>query len=340
MRTVLYVIRGIFILICAGAGLAVARIMEGEGPESFFTDPMKTVLLAVGLGCGAVLVDVLFGQRAPATVVAIFVGVIVGGILAFFAGNALVLLFPEQFNTPEYADSLKIITWVILTYLCVVIILQTKDNFRFVLPYVEFYRQTRGEKPFLLDTSVIIDGRIADLVETGIIQDTLVVPNFILNELQAVADASIRTRRIRGRRGLDILARLKACDGIDVKILDAADSGEPVDQRLMKLAVELDGRIVTTDFNLNKAARLQGIDVININDMASALKPVVIPGESLSVSLIKEGEEEGQGVGYMDDGTMVVVEQGRPKVGQKIDVVVTSVLQTSAGRMIFGKLRG
>lgn len=336
----LYVIRGIFIVVCAGAGLAVSRMMASEGPGHFLSDPFNTVLLAVGLGVVAILLDIFAGSRSPATLAAIFIGVIVGAMFAFFASTALAFLFPEEFSNPNYVLALRTIAWVILTYLSIVVILQTKDNFRFVIPYVEFYRQTRGERPILLDTSAIIDGRVADLAETHIIEDTLVVPNFILAELQAIADSSVRTRRVRGRRGLDVLARLKQLEGVDVKFLEAEDSGEPADQRLVRLAKSLDGRVITTDFNLNKAARLQGVAVININDLANALKPVVVPGEGLSVSIIKPGEEEDQGVGYLDDGTMVVVEGGKGHIGKKIDIAVTSVLQTSAGRMIFGKPEG
>ncbi|MCD6405556.1 MAG: TRAM domain-containing protein [Planctomycetes bacterium] len=297
------------------------------------------VLFSVGLGIVAILLDIFVGRHSPATLAAIFIGVIVGGIFAFFVANAVSLFFPD-FNDASYALAVKIIAWVILTYLSITVILQTKDNFRFVIPYVEFYRQTRGEKPILLDTSAIIDGRIADLAETGILESTLIVPSFVLSELQAVADSSVRTRRLRGRRGLDILARLKGSESVDVKVLDTAATAEPVDQRLVKLAKSLDGRIVTTDFNLNKTARLQGIKVMNLNDMANALKPVVVPGETLSLSIIKEGEEPAQGVGYLDDGTMVVVEGGRSRIGKTVNIAVTSVLQTSAGRMIFGKLEG
>ncbi len=340
MRILLYIIRGIFIMVCAGAGLAVARVMTAELPESFLSDPFNSVLLTVGLGIGAIVLDILAGSRSPATLAAIFVGVIVGGIFAFFASTALVFVLPEEFHHPSYVLALRIIAWVILTYLSIAVILQTKDNFRFVIPYVEFYRQARGERPILLDTSAIIDGRVADLFETHIMEDTIVVPSFVLVELQAIADSGTRTKRVRGRRGLDILARLKQMEGIDVRVLEADDSDESVDQRLIKLARSLEGRIVTTDFNLNKAARLQGVDVININDMANALKPVVVPGEALSVSIIKEGEEANQGVGYLDDGTMVVVEGGREHIGKKKDITVTSVLQTSAGRMIFGRPEG
>jgi len=339
VRTLLYVIRGVFILVCAGAGLAAARIIANTRPESFFADPFKMVIFSVLLGAVAIVLDVLAGRRSPATLGAIFVGVIVGGILAFFSASAVSLLFPD-FNNEYYALAAKIIAWVILTYLSITVILQTKDNFRFLIPYVEFHRQARGQRPILLDTSAVIDGRIAELIDTGIIQDPLVVPSFVLSELQGIADSAVRTRRIRGRRGLDVLARLRGNDRVEVKVLETDESEEPVDQRLVKLARHLDGRILTTDFNLNKLAQVQGVEVINLNDMANSLKPVVIPGETMRVSVIREGEEADQGVGYLDDGTMVVVEGGKSRIGKAVTISVTSVLQTSAGRMIFGKAEG
>jgi len=339
VRTLLYCIRGVFLLVCAGAGLAASGVIRQASPESFFADPFKMVLFCVGLGLLAITLDIVGGGRSPATWGAIFAGLIVGSLLAWFATYAVSLLF-RDFYDQEQLLAVRIIAWVIVTYLCVTVILQTKDNFRFVLPYVEFYRQPRGERPILLDTSAIIDGRIADLVETGVLEAPLVVPNFVLAELQAVADSSVKTRRTRGRRGLDILDRLKNSDSVEVKMLEASESDEPVDQRLVKLAQSLDGRLLTTDINLNKTARLQGVDVININYLANALKPVLVPGEKLKVSVLKEGEEPGQGVGYLDDGTMVVVEDGRRHIGETVGVAVTSVLQTSAGRMIFAKPEG
>ena len=336
MRTLLYIIRGIFILVCAGAGLAAARIIAKENPDSFLADPFMMVIFAMLLAFAAIVVDVVMGKRTPAMLGAIFVGVIVAAVLTVFAAYAVSVLFPDV-TADYYGRGATMLAWVILTYLSVTVILQTKDNFRFVIPYVEFHRQTRGERPLILDTSVVIDGRIADVVESGIILDPIVVPSFVVSELQAVADSSIRTRRVRGRRGLDILSRLRSDDSVEVKILETDDSDEPVDQRLVKLARSIDGRILTTDFNLKKVAEVHGVEVINLNDISNALRPVVIPGESLRVGIIKAGEEADQGVGFLDDGTMVVVEGGKSRIGKSVSITVTSVLQTNAGRMIFGK---
>lgn len=217
---------------------------------------------------------------------------------------------------------------------------------------VEVDRIDRGELPSaggakrrsadirVADTSAIIDGRIADVYETRFLTGTLVVGRFVLKELQDIADSSDTIRRTRGRRGLDILKRLQEHADIQVKVYEK-DYPEisDVDGKLVSLAKELDAAILTTDFNLNKVASLQGVTVLNVNDLANALRPAVLPGENMTIFLAKEGKEREQGVGYLDDGTMVVVEEGRRLVGKKVDVSVTSVLQTSAGRMIFTRLR-
>lgn len=190
----------------------------------------------------------------------------------------------------------------------------------------------------ILDTSVIIDGRVAEIVETGFLDGTLVVPQFVLKELQFVADSSDALKRNRGRRGLDILNRIQKMAGVDVVISDLDfPAVKDVDMKLIELALALAGKIVTNDFNLNKVAQLRGVQVLNINELANSLKPVVLPGEMMHVFVSKEGKEPNQGVAYLDDGTMVVVDNARRMIGRNVEVVVTSVLQTTAGRMIFGK---
>jgi uncharacterized protein YacL len=223
--------------------------------------------------------------------------------------------------------------------------LQTKDEFRFIIPYVEFSKQVKGSKPFILDTSVIIDGRIADLCDTRIIESKLMVTRFVLQELQAIADSSDKLRRNRGRRGLDILKKLQTNPKIELvmhegNVPEVQEAGEKarVDERLVLFAKSVGGRVVTNDFNLNKIAQLQGVEVINLNEVANALKTVALPGEFMTIKIVKPGDQAGQGVGYLDDGTMVVVEQGRAHIGTDIPITVTSVLQTPAGRMIFGRV--
>ena len=198
--------------------------------------------------------------------------------------------------------------------------------------------QRQRHRSKILDTSVIIDGRIADICETGFIDGTLVIPQFVLKELQMVADSPDSMKRNRGRRGLDILQKIQKMTGVDVTVSDV-DFPEvrEVDLKLIELARSLQGKIVTNDFNLNKVAQLRGVDVLNINELANSLKPVVLPGEVMNVFILKEGKEYNQGVAYLDDGTMVVVDNARKAIGRTIDVVVTSVLQTTAGKMIFGR---
>ncbi len=249
----------------------------------------------------------------------------------------------QSFQNEDPAVALaKVLLGTSIVFLCVSFVLQTKDDFRFIIPYVEFSKQIKGPRPLLLDTSVIIDGRIADIAETRIMESQVIVPKFILEELHAVADSEDKLKRNRGRRGLDILNRLQESDRLDIQIVDIhvpqIDQAGETDAKLLAMAKHLDGRIMTTDYNLNKVAQVRGVNVININDLANALKPVVLPGETMMVKIIKPGEESGQGVGYLEDGTMVVAEQGRDYVGKEVAISVTSALQTSAGRMIFGKV--
>jgi uncharacterized protein YacL len=205
--------------------------------------------------------------------------------------------------------------------------------------FMGIFRPSAPQRRYrILDTSVIIDGRIADICETGFVDGTLVVPQFVLKELQQVADSADSLRRNRGRRGLDILQRIQKMAGLDVIVSDTDfPEVKEVDLKLIELARTLSGKIVTNDFNLNKVAQLRGVEVLNINELANSLKPVVLPGETMKVFILKEGKEYNQGVAYLDDGTMVVVDNARSMIGKTIDVVVTSVLQTTAGKMIFGR---
>ena len=197
-----------------------------------------------------------------------------------------------------------------------------------------------SENTKILDTSVIIDGRIADITETGFVEGTLLIPQFVLSELQHIADSSDSIKRTRGKRGLEVLHHIQKQAGVDVKIVDTDYPGiKEVDSKLIELAKEVRGKIVTNDSNLNKVAELQGIEVLNINELANSLKPVVLPGEEMNVKILKEGKEMGQGVAYLDDGTMIVIDNGKKQMGKTVDVIVTSVLQTPAGRMIFARLK-
>src|SRR5947208_1596081 len=244
----------------------------------------------------------------------------------------------------EVNRAVRLLLTVICCYISLSTLLQTKDEFRFIIPYVEFSKQLKGARPLVLDTSVIIDGRIADICETGIIDTKLVIPRFVLQELQGIADSGDKIRRNRGRRGLDVLKRMQSNPKVELQMhegnLPELRDVQKVDERLVVLAKALSARVVTNDFNLNKICGLQGVDVINLNELSNALKLVALPGENLTIRIVKQGDQIGQGVGYLDDGTMVVVEQGRSAIGQEVPITVTSVLQTPAGRMIFGRMEG
>lgn len=339
----LNIIRAIFILIISGLAVRLA----GAGGNSAYWALLFFGVMAVAVA--VVVVDLLIPRKRIQTISGIYFGLIVGLVLSYFLQIAIEPILSVAFAKmpAEFAGLPDIVSALLTTVICYVsvsFLLQTKDDFRFIIPYMEFSREVKGARPLVLDTSVVIDGRIADVAESRVLDQPLLVPRFVLQELQAIADSSDKLRRNRGRRGLDILNRLQKSGTIEVQIHDAnipelADIRE-VDQKLVTLAKHLGGKVVTNDYNLNKIAKLQGVEVINLNDVANALKPIVLPGEPLTVKLIKRGEESGQGVGYLDDGTMVVTEQGLNHLGELVRITVTSVLQTSAGRMIFGRLDG
>ncbi len=302
------------------------------------------ILVPVIIAFGLMMVDWFWKKKRLQALSGLFFGLLAGMVIAYLLG--LVVDLVSQVFSGSMDQTIITLVKVLLgagaVFICVSFVLQTKDDFRFVIPYVEFSHQAKGVRPTLLDTSVIIDGRIADIVETGILEAQIVIPRFILSELQGIADSDDKLKRNRGRRGLDVLNKLRANPKIDISIMDEHPAGmsenAEVDAKLVALAAQIGGRVVTNDYNLNKIAQLRGVGVLNINDLANALKPIVLPGETMRVKILKPGEEAGQGVGYLEDGTMVVAEQGREHLGKEVTITVTSVLQTSAGRMIFGRL--
>ena len=333
----LIIIRALFILTVAGFGVQLVKVVSAEKLGSGYFAFIVVMVLAVAV----LAADQLTPRKRIQTISALFFGVLVGVILSDLIRNAFEPTMLMFINDNVWKGFYPVLT-AFVCYFCVSTLLQTKDDFRFIIPYMEFSKEVKGSRPLVLDTSVVIDGRIADVAETHVLDQPLVVPRFVLQELQGIADSSDKLRRNRGRRGLDILNRLQKSPGIEVRIHDSEIPElagiKEVDQKLVVLAKHLGGKVVTNDYNLNKIARLQGVDVINLNDIANALKPIVLPGEALTVKLIKRGEEPGQGVGYLDDGTMVVTEQGAYHLGESVRLTVTSVLQTSAGRMIFGRV--
>lgn len=330
----LLVLRCVFLMVASGLGVFV--VTSGFLPTDRPWVGWAAFGGAIAVAMAVIAVDILVRRKSLATISAVYFGLVVGMFLAYVVSLALI---PVPLS-PRVREMITVVLGVVLCYICISLLIQTKDDFRFIIPYVEFAREVKGRRPYLLDTSVIIDGRIADVVETGILDNQLVIPRFVLLELQAIADSSDRQRRTRGRRGLDILNRLRNNPQVELAIDERelpAYANQSVDHKLVILAQHLQGKLITNDFNLNKIARLQGVTVVNLHDVAGALKPKFLPGDHAEVRIVRPGEEPGQGVGFLDDGTMVVVEAGREHLEETVVISVTSTLQTSAGRMVFGR---
>ncbi len=351
---VVLVVRLIFMFVGGVGGYELGQLLERQylynlDPTYYLIGLIVSIIVCVGLGfvlggaAGRYLARLLNRfevaiQDVPGTDILMgAVGIIAGFLIAFLPS---IILFRSY---PGWVFALVLYTFCgVIGY---IIAVQKKDDILGLFrgsrqPQARPEEAERPQPALILDTSVIIDGRITDICRSGFLEGELVVPRFVLEELQSIADSEEPLRRNRGRRGLDVLNALQRQERVEVRIeeRDFPDlSG--VDARLIALARDLDLPVMTTDFNLNRIAELQGVRVLNINELANSLKPVVLPGESVSLTLIKEGKEQGQGVGYLDDGTMVVVERGKKHIGRKVDVVVTSILQTPAGRMIFSSLK-
>jgi uncharacterized protein YacL len=264
-------------------------------------------------------------------------GLLVGILFGWMLGA----IYQSVVHTAEMAAFIRIFFLVIMPYIGLLVGTR-KPEWLDPAHLIGLFKEKRAGRSFkILDTSVIIDGRIADLCDTGFVEGVLVVPLFVLKELQFVADSPDGLKRQRGRRGLDVLDRLQKSSQVEVVVSDLDFPETPdVDSKLIECAKSMDGKIITNDYNLNKVARIQGIKVLNINEVVNSLRPVALPGETMSVFILKEGKEKEQGVAYLDDGTMVVVDNSRRMIGQTVDITVTSVLQTTIGKMIFGRFNG
>jgi uncharacterized protein YacL len=326
-------LRVVVVALCGVAGLVGVTLQR---PETWLG--LIGAFLGVAFGLGLVILERklrrVHGRTILQAVIGMILGLLVGG-LVFNAVANLFVAFPSEIG-------LLVQTLVLFggAYLGIRLALDKGSEFS-LAGFVRLLKeQPRAESYKLLDTSVIIDGRISDITETGFLDGTLVIPQFILRELQHIADSSDPLKRNRGRRGLDILQKIQKNVDIRVEISDMEfPEIREVDNKLVAMAKALRAKIVTNDFNLNKVAELHGVGVLNINELTNALRPVVLPGEDMRVYVLKEGKEYNQGIAYLDDGTMVVVDNGRRHIGQTIDVCVTSVLQTTAGRMIFSRLK-
>lgn len=338
------ILRLLGMLLLGVAGWQLGKYLAGNAPPDDYLR-LVVVLMLAGVALGGLLAPWLtikpiqfirskIRQLPAQELLAIVIGLIIGLIVA-------ALLAPVLSNLPApFGEFMPFVGAVVFAYLGMAIMSMRQKDIAALIGsrFTSDSSVPPDERPVLLDTSVIIDGRIADITQTGFISGTILVPRFVLNELQHIADSPDALRRNRGRRGLDMLNRLKEESMVPVRITDMeVESGRDVDDKLIMLAKNLRCRIITNDYNLNRVAQLQGVPVLNINELANAVKSVLLPGESIEVKVIQEGKELGQGVGYLDDGTMIVVEEGRPYLGRTIPVLVKKVLQKAEGRLVFAQ---
>ena len=295
------------------------------------------MLIGFSIALVFVLVEIIIQAIPLDTIIAGILGIIFGLIGAKLLDYIVFLTNNDQLY--EWLKNYSLLIQIVFAYFGLVIAIKKKSELDLLDQDIFRKRKTKKiNELILLDTSALIDGRITDITETKFLSGAFIVPRFVLQELQALADSSDTHKRNRARRGLDIIAQLQKDESVTLKIVDKDYSDiTGVDAKLLALSKELDAKIITTDFNLNKVAALQGVTVLNINDLSNALKPIYLPGEKMPLFVVKEGKERSQGIGYLDDGTMVVVEEGRKYVGKRIDVIVNSILQTSSGRMVFTK---
>ena len=345
-RLVLLSIRTLFLVLLVTVSLLpfVGALTEDRSQEFNVWNFVLPFLATFAFGAVVVFIDAAMPNKRLASVFGIYLGII-AGLVGALAIGALLDLVARSWDLSKdptwtaYLGLAKLAIGITMCYLAVSIVITTKDDFRLVIPYVEFAKQMRGVRPLLMDTSVLIDGRIVGLGQTGFLDAPLVVPQFVIEELQTLADSSDKLKRARGRRGLTMVSKLQANPFVDVSIDNADIPRRSVDHMLLQLAADQNLRILTTDYNLNKVAQIHGVTVLNINDVANTLKSQAIPGESLVVEVVKHGEGPNQGVGYMPDGTMVVIEEAADHVGKTVTLIVTNSLQTAAGRMIFGTFK-
>ena len=310
------------------------------GVASFFLRPFGLEAAAAAFaGIAIGLAIIIFEMRLRAVSLKRLIGAVIGSILGIFGAYLFSLVIRDTIAPGNTQHFLQLLVMLLMAYVGLIVGANKGDLLNLSALGGVFGGEKQGKKVYkILDTSVIIDGRIADIAETGFLDGILVLPQFVLRELQLVADSADSLKRNRGRRGLDVMQRIQKMASINVQIVeDDFPAVREVDLKLIELAKVYEAKIVTNDFNLNKVAQLQGVEVLNINELANALKPVVLPGEGMKVFILKEGKEYNQGVAYLDDGTMVVVDNARKMIGKTIDVSVTSVLQTTAGKMIFGR---
>lgn len=300
------------------------------------------VLIALGLAFVFLAIDMFTPRKKISLISGVVFGLMAGLMTAWVFSTVLDLVVQtwdlQESSFGAFMTAIKVLMGVSLSYLGITMVLQTQDEFRLVIPYVEFAKEMRGPLPMVLDTSALIDARIADIAASGLVQQTIVIPEFVLEELQLLADSRDRMKRNKGRRGLDIANKLERMSGVDVVVDNTPTQKKGVDLALVELCSRMPAMLVSLDIALVRIATIQKIRILNVNDLANALKPVVIPGKMITVELIKPGEQHGQAVGYLEDGTMVVAEDGYEYIGQIKELVITSSMQTAAGRLLFARV--
>ena len=333
----LLILRAIFVMVSMGIAVLIFNSPAVQASPTWV--PWAILAGMVVLPLTVIGLDGMIRRKDLTTITAVYFGLLIGVFVTYVTLLALQPILPLSPNDPLHSW-LPLVLGSVLCYLCTSLLIQTRDDFRFLIPYVEFARDVRGLRPNVLDSTAIVDGRIADLAEAGVFESRFVVPSFVLDELQAAAESNDRQQRTRGRRGLDVLARLRENDAVDIDVITPRQESHDelaMETRVVDLARELGGRVVTIDASAAKLAGVRSVPVINVNDVALALKPTFMPGDAVSVRLVKAGEEPDQGIGYLEDGTMVVVENGREQIGRTVRAHVTSTLQTSAGRLVFAR---
>jgi uncharacterized protein YacL len=344
-RVILLFARLLFMaLILATPALVIAsRPINPTDPDPFRFSIVLGLTLAVGaIGLIVVVIDAMTPNKRLASIFGVYLGICLGLVGTFAIGTLLDTIIQawelDRTNAVLYVNLAKVSVGLILCYIAVSVVMTTKDDFRLVIPYVEFSKQNRGVRPMLLDTSAIIDGRILDLSESGALDAPFVVLQPVIDELQKLSDSSDKGKRARGRRGLDMIAKLQASPRVAISIEEAQIDGGNVDRGLVDVAKLRGYRVVTTDAGLAKIAEIAAVTSININRIAGTLRAQALAGDRLEIELVREGENPTQGVGYLSDGTMVVVEGGAGRMGETVSTVVTNTLTTSAGRMIFARV--
>lgn len=337
----LTVIRVLFLSLCVLAGYAVSQVQPDLIHHPSLSAPPGVFGVLIGFGFGGLLIaidEMLKGFSLQAFSAATF-GLVLGTIIAWLIDRSELFVYVDQYPVRWL---IRLSLFIGFSYIGMVLAMRSnREDFFLIIPYVRFSPREQSEKLLLLDTSVIIDGRIADLIDARFLQGIVIVPRFVLRELQTVADAADPVKRERGRRGLEMLNRIQRNETNEVKIHETggeAEQGGDVDNRLVRLAKLLGATLYTNDFNLGKIAELQGVRHVNLNELAAALKPVLLPGESLRLKLAREGRDKHQAVGYLGDGTMIVVNNAREQIGETVDVVVSSLLQNASGTMVFAEL--